>query len=139
MKIRKVITTVIMTSILSINCVAANASGGANSFSRGNTTVTFTQNTNFSYDEQMLIADVIFENKMGVVSINPEEVQPASLTCTLFGHDLVSEYVYSTDHKVRSTQPRCKQSTYVIDTCSRCDYTDVERVGSEYIECCPND
>lgn len=58
------------------------------------------------------------------------------ITCTLLGHKLESSRVYSINHEVRSTSPRCLKKTYDYATCTRCDYEDSTLVGSEYIVCC---
>lgn len=58
------------------------------------------------------------------------------LTCTLFGHKIESSVVTAVTHKVNSTDPRCLQETYNVETCSRCDYTNKTKLSSAYISCC---
>ena len=58
------------------------------------------------------------------------------LTCTLLGHKLESSRVYSINHEVRSTSPRCLKKTYDYAACTRCDYEESVLVGEQYIFCC---
>ena len=58
------------------------------------------------------------------------------LTCTILGHKLESSRVYSINHEVRATSPRCLKKTYDYATCTRCDYEDSTLVSSAYIACC---
>lgn len=58
------------------------------------------------------------------------------ITCTLLGHKLESTLVYSINHEVRATSPRCLKKTYDYATCTRCDYEDSTLVSSVYIICC---
>lgn len=58
------------------------------------------------------------------------------LTCTLLGHKLESSVVVAVTHKVNSTDPRCLEKRYFVETCSRCDYTNSTLLDSTYISCC---
>lgn len=65
-----------------------------------------------------------------------EGISTYGLTCTLLGHKLESTTVYSINHEVRATAPRCLKKTYNYDACTRCDYEKSTLLSSEYIACC---
>ena len=58
------------------------------------------------------------------------------LTCTLLGHKIECTSVYTIEHKVRATAPRCLEKTYNYEECTRCDYEKATLVDREYIICC---
>ncbi len=58
------------------------------------------------------------------------------LTCTLFGHKLETTTTTTITHKARTTDPRCLQKVFLVETCTRCDYTNSTQTGSQYISCC---
>lgn len=58
------------------------------------------------------------------------------LTCTLLGHKLETTRVYSINHEVRATSPRCLKKTYDYSACTRCDYEESVLISSAYIVCC---
>lgn len=58
------------------------------------------------------------------------------LTCTLFGHDFESSVVTTVTHNARTSDPKCLQETYSVETCTRCDYSAKTLVESRYISCC---
>ena len=58
------------------------------------------------------------------------------LTCTLFGHKIECTSVYTIEHKVSSTAPRCLKKTYDYEECTRCDYEKSTLILKEYIYCC---
>lgn len=58
------------------------------------------------------------------------------LTCTLLGHKIECTSVYTIEHKVRATSPRCLKKTYDYEECTRCDYEKATLVNSMYIVCC---
>ena len=63
-------------------------------------------------------------------------VSTYGLTCTLLGHKIECTSVYTIEHKVRATSPRCLKKTYGYEECTRCDYEKATLVCSEYIGCC---
>ena len=65
-----------------------------------------------------------------------EDAATYGLICTLFGHKIESSTAYTITHKASSTDPRCLQRYYYVETCTRCDYTAKELISSEYISCC---
>ncbi len=79
-----------------------------------------------------------FRSKFIAAYLNPEDdgAEAYGLTCTLFGHKLESSLVTSVTHKVYSSDPRCVQKTYNVETCTRCDYTSQTLISSTIISCC---
>lgn len=66
-----------------------------------------------------------------------EDAGTYGLTCTLFGHKIESGVTYVTNHKVKTTAPRCLKKTYNYETCTRCDDYEVSTlISSAYIYCC---
>lgn len=58
------------------------------------------------------------------------------LMCTLFGHKLESTTAATITHKAAASDPRCLRRTYLVEACTRCDYTSQTLLGSTYISCC---
>ncbi|MBR6784460.1 MAG: hypothetical protein IKM32_07170 [Clostridia bacterium] len=94
-------------------------------------TVEFEDN-NLTTEQQETIAAKI-------LGIETSTAVPANIWCDLFGHDLVSSTVTATEHKVRSSTPRCLKHTYDVTVCEACDYSEQTLVASTYINCCPVD
>lgn len=65
-----------------------------------------------------------------------EDAATYGLICTLFGHKIESTVSSVITHKVKSTDPRCLQERYNVETCSRCDYINKTLLSSYYISCC---
>ena len=63
-------------------------------------------------------------------------VSTYGLTCTLLGHKIECTSVYTIEHKVRATSPRCLKKTYGYEECTRCDYEKSTLIATEYIVCC---
>lgn len=59
------------------------------------------------------------------------------LICDLFGHKIETGTTSTITHKVRTTAPRCLETYYNYEICSRCDeYSVMTKTGSVYIPCC---
>lgn len=65
-----------------------------------------------------------------------EDTATYGLTCTLFGHKLITTTTYLYRHKVKTTSPRCVREAYAYDTCERCNYENSTLLSSVYIKCC---
>lgn len=90
------------------------------------------ENTNISKEQREAIA-------YNLVFGKDDNIQTYGLMCTLFGHKTEGTSISVITHKVKTTSPRCKRDSYVITTCTRCDYYDEEYTGTSYISCCPID
>ena len=90
------------------------------------------ENTNLSEEQRTAIAHNLVFGK-------DDNAQTYGLMCTLFGHKTEQIKATKITHKVRTSSPRCKRDSYVITTCTRCDYYDEEYTGTSYIVCCPVD
>lgn len=133
MKKAKVISTVIMAVILAISSalsVSADSTVG-NTYHIDNVTVVFDVESQFSTEEQEMIANLLVNSEYGVAKAN--------LICNIFGHKSTSETVITITHKASATDPRCLQEIFTVTTCSRCDEATVERNSYAYIFCCPED
>ena len=129
----KRIAVVIFTVILAISAtlgVSADEVMG-NTYQVDNVMVIFDVDSQFSAEQQEMIAQLL---------VNPEYgVSQANLICNIFGHKNSQEGVSTITHKVLPDSPRCLQEFFTITMCSRCEETTVERDGYCYISCCPED
>lgn len=62
--------------------------------------------------------------------------QTYGLTCTLFGHKLVTTANQVITHMVYDTYPHCERKYYNTTICERCDYAEVELISTEAVGCC---
>lgn len=62
--------------------------------------------------------------------------QTYGLTCTLFGHKLVTTKDEVITHMVYDTYPHCKREYYNTTICERCDYAEVELISTSAVGCC---
>ena len=100
--------------------------------------------TNEIYDIEIIINDEVSEETKEKIERyfangTPNEDDGTAtygLTCTLFGHKIECTSVYTIEHKVRATSPRCLKKTYDYEECTRCDYETSTLIFSEYIVCC---
>ena len=131
-KIRKIslFLMVVVLTLCSTIGVSADSNSG-NTYQIDNVTVIFDVDSQFSIEQQEVIANLI---------VNPEYgVAKANLICNIFGHKNTSETVVTITHKVLAETPRCLQENFTVTTCSRCDESTVERNSYGYIFCCPED
>jgi hypothetical protein len=66
----------------------------------------------------------------GEVSVN------RNVLCTFFGHTLDRMRVWEITHRYYATEPRCREVTYDVVYCTRCDYTVWTQIGIDRIRCC---
>ena len=130
MKKVAVIFIVIILTIGATIGVSAESNAG-NTYHIDNITVLFDTNSQFSEEQQEMIAQLL---------VNPEYgVSQANLICNIFGHKNTQEGVSTITHKVLAESPRCLEEFFVITICSRCNESTVERTGYRYISCCPEE
>lgn len=101
----------------------------------GNTTVYFSADTEFTAEERAAIANVL------AGGTTPSHIHggddPDNIICDIFGHKTTTEEVIAVQHCVYPTPPRCLQETYLVTTCSRCNYVDHQLLSSYCIDCHP--
>lgn len=123
----------LIMAVVSLFCVTS-VSVGAEGVDEGTVTVTVNE-TVFIFD-----ADTTedFREKFIANYFNGEDdvATTYGLTCTLFGHKIETTSVTAVTHNVRTTAPRCRQETYSVDNCTRCDYNKSTLKNSIYIYCC---
>lgn len=128
---KKVIAlALVIVSVFSVMSISAYADGAEEStvvVTVGETDYIFNGNTTEEFRSRFIMHH-----------LNPDADGAAAygLTCTLFGHKLVSEVVTTITHKVSSTDPRCLKEMYNSEACTRCDYTNNTLISSSYISCC---
>lgn len=122
---------IIITLLIAAFFFATPTSAATNNnyiYEVGNTTIIFSDETIFSIEDRQVISQRIVDES--------DYVQKCNLLCTLFSHKYESEAITTITHKVRSTAPRCRRSTYYVSVCSRCGDTKKELLAEDYINCC---
>ena len=129
----KRIITLFMAIIIAFSMTlvsSANTTSG-NTIEVNGVTVIFSANSNFTEEEQQLIAEHV------ILGISEDERNTTyNLLCTLFGHKTTTESFTVVEHCASDTQPRCRRSLQDVTACSRCDYVTTEVISSTYIYCC---
>ena len=125
-KITFVILALMVIATMSLHSFASNSQY---IYTIENTTVIFDEATTLNEESRLHIANLLVNGDDGTTTYG--------LMCTLFGHKLESNMVSTITHCVEATDPRCLEETYLVDTCTRCDYATTERIGYGYITCCP--
>ena len=100
--------------------------------------------TNENTEIEIIINDEVSEETKAKIERYFATGEPAEddgattygLTCTLLGHKIECTSVYTIEHKVRATSPRCLKKTYDYEECTRCDFEQATLVDREYIICC---
>ena len=64
-------------------------------------------------------------------------ISPMNLLC-IFGHSISQGTAIETNHRYWATAPRCRQTTYRVDYCTRsgCDYMKLTQTSQVAIRCC---
>ena len=126
--------SIMFITIVLVVCSVINVSADTivgNVYQVNNTTIIFENNSEFSNEQQEMIAQLL---------VNPEyAISPANLICDIFGHKNTTEGVTTITHRVSAMSPRCLQENFIVTTCSRCNASTVERASYFYITCCPED
>jgi hypothetical protein len=71
-------------------------------------------------------------------AINGEElIAPMNILC-LFGHSMAQGTAVITDHRFWATSPRCRQTTYRVNYCTRssCNHIVYTQLTQSRIPCC---
>lgn len=111
-------------------CFSVYAHDNTLIYEYGNKTVIFNETTQFSAEQRVKIAEYLANGA------ETSDAETYGLTCTLFGHKYVEDYVTTITHCVSDTQPRCLQEDFEIGECSRCGDTYSNRIAYKYITCC---
>jgi hypothetical protein len=127
---RLTIVIVIILTIFATLGVSAEEMVG-NTYQIENVTIIFDADSQFSVEQQEMIARYLVGSEYGV--------SRANLICNIFGHKNTQEGVSTITHKAKANSPRCLEEFFTITICSRCDESTVERDGMGYITCCPEE
>ncbi len=65
-----------------------------------------------------------------------EDASTYGLMCTLFGHKIEKSTTVNIVHNARTSAPKCLRRTWLVEACTRCDYTNTTLQTTEYIYCC---
>ena len=129
----KKIGIILIVIIITLSAtIGISAEGNVeNTYQVDNVTVIFDADSQFSTEQQEVIANLLVHPEYAVAQTN--------LICNIFGHKNTSETVITITHKAKATSPRCFQENFIVTTCSRCNESTVERASYFYITCCPVD
>lgn len=129
----KKILSIIMCTILTLNCIAASTTSSKYEYVKDDSiiTVEFDPNSSLTDEQKQHVADYL---------VNGDDGVETCALCWLTGHDYVDQCVALITHKVRTKSPRCRRSTYIVPVCSKCEKVGTEELISEtLIACCPED
>lgn len=124
---------ILLAVILTISFTLGISADGivGNTYQIGDVTVIFEPDSQFSNEQQEMIAQLLVNSEYGV--------SQANLICDIFGHKNMQEGVSTITHCALPDDPRCLQEFFTITTCSRCNESTVDRDGYRYITCCPEE
>ena len=134
MKILKITIAVVLCLALSLSLSANIITESEFYYAENDVTVSFDSDSSFSEEQKQLIADILISGN----NISNNAISTYSW-CWLTGHDIISETVSVTEHKISDTDPRCRRSNYLVESCSKCDYMEYELISSPMILCCPEE
>ena len=128
---KKVITIILSTIIaLSLPFNSAASSTTGNRYNINGITVVFNEDSTFSTEEQVYIAEMAVNGAAGATSTY-------NLLCTLLGHKETTETFTTIEHCVSATAPRCIETIQDVTACTRCETVlNIETFNSYYIFCC---
>jgi len=129
---RFVAILITITMILALPNTTYAAQTLTTQYSINNVTILFSNDTTFSETERQQII-----NKL-VLGETDELTAKFNILC-LFGHKYEVGYVTTITHRVSATNPRCLCEYFEIGVCQRCNDSYTQRIGYEYIPCCPED
>ena len=117
--------------IIAAFCISAYASTQTNTYELGEYTVIFDENNTLDEAMKQRIANELV--------YGDSDAQTYGLMCTLFGHKYETHDVQVIHHCVSATNPRCKEETYEVSICTRCDDSTTELAYYTFISCCPEE
>jgi len=128
----KKILTFILCAVLAVNCSAFTFGDTTYDFVVDDTeiTIVFDSDSALSADKQQQIANYMVHGDDGASTY---------AWCWLTGHNLVTENVMSIEHKVTALSPRCMESIYSVETCTKCDHIEETLIAQSLIACCPEE
>lgn len=131
---KKVLALVFAISLFMLLAIASSAEeAGAEYYYREGDCEIYIQRSTLS-DEQL---ELIAQRIAGTNSSSTQTER--GLTCTLFGHDYEYTTVTKITHKYYASSPRCREETYRVGICSRCDDSTQTLEATIRLYCCPVD
>ena len=114
-------------------CLITSAnSTDSNIITVDNYTIIFEETTTLTQEENVHIAQL----RANCDHETDTHTSTYGVMCNVFGHKTTTETIIVVEHRVSSTAPRCLENVEELTVCSRCDYVNVEILGSIYIYCC---
>lgn len=126
-KITKLIALILVAVFAAVS--VTHASDHTYIYQSGNIEITITH-SGLSEEKLLYIAQILESEN------NTSNTQTYGLTCTLFGHKLVTSTSEVITHMVYDTYPYCKRECYNVTSCERCDYIETELISTERVGCC---
>ena len=95
-------------------------------------TIVFDEDSTLTQEEKVYLAEIRANYHHGY----NDGASTYNVICNMFGHKTTTETIGVIEHCVSATQPRCLQTYEDLTVCSRCDYVQIDVLGSVYIYCC---
>lgn len=124
----------LIIGILSLSAFANFDETVSQAVQESNITIDIEDSDDLTDDQIFSITDTVMAYHSGHKV--PTTSSTYGLTCVLLGHDKQTNMVSVIEHKMRASNPRCLETKYLVTTCSRCDYENIEYVAEKYIACC---
>ena len=126
-KISKIIALIMVAVFVAVP--VTRASNSTYTYQSGNIQITIIH-SGLSEEKLLYIVQLLESGETKADS------QTYGLTCTLFGHKLVTTKDEVITHMVYDTYPHCKREYYNTTICERCDYAEVELISTSAVGCC---
>ena len=128
----KRILPIILCAIFAINCNALTVGNNTYDYVVEDThiSIEFSADSELSAEKQQQIANQMVYGDDGASTY---------AWCWLTGHDYVTEAVTEIQHKVYDLTPRCIQTIYSVETCTKCDHFEETIISQTRYACCPEE
>ncbi len=126
-KISKIVALLMVVILVAVPSI--HASNATYIYQSNNIEITISH-PGLSEDKLLYIAHLLESEDFS------ENTQTYGLTCTLFGHKLVTTANQVITHMVYDTYPHCERKYYNTIICERCDYAETELISTDKVGCC---
>ena len=125
-------TAMILVLLLCTMMNLAAATPAKDTLYIGDTEVIFEEGSSLTEAQKQRIAELLVNGTAGEPTVEPQNI-----LCSMFGHKYTSQKVWTIEHCVNATAPRCKRDTIEVALCSRCNDQKQTLLASDMIYCCP--
>lgn len=132
---------------LNVSAKGQEASKKIDTYQKGEQTVIFSEDLNLTEAQKdEILASITGAPASKSVVAKASAVSTMSVAasgtsfniiCALFGHNFSGGYIFVITHRVSPKNPRCLESLYYVEVCSRCGYVESTLLTEYSITCCP--